>query len=140
MLIFSINKIQKKRYTGFCYHSEDQKEPTLDAKGIELVRRDQCGVTQKIQEKSLKIFFRSQNLNYLRQFLCDQWVKMHLGIGYKIPLQDFVFRKVFFNTISNILEKNLIKSYFLLLKLNKNQSLSSLINILLNLPFLLAQY
>ena len=87
--------LTKKRYTGFCYHSEDQKEPTLDAKGIELVRRDQCGVTQKIQEKSLKIFFKSQNLNYLRHFLCDQWVKMHLGIGYKIPLQDFVFRKVF---------------------------------------------
>lgn len=38
----------KKRYVGFMYETPDQKEPVFDAKGIETVRRDNCGVVSKV--------------------------------------------------------------------------------------------
>lgn len=38
----------KKRYVGFMYETEDQKEPAFDAKGIETVRRDSCLAVPKV--------------------------------------------------------------------------------------------
>ena len=38
----------KKRYVGYAYESEDQKEPIFDAKGIETVRRDGCPAVVKV--------------------------------------------------------------------------------------------
>ena len=43
--------VEKKRYVGYSYESEGQAMPTLDAKGIEMVRRDQCGLTVRAQEE-----------------------------------------------------------------------------------------
>lgn len=36
----------KKRYFGYMFETEDQIEPELDAKGIELIRRDGCKAQQ----------------------------------------------------------------------------------------------
>ena len=41
----------KKRYVGFMYENEDQKEPVFDAKGIETVRRDGCPAVAKVLEE-----------------------------------------------------------------------------------------
>ena len=38
----------KKRYVGYMYENVDQKEPQLDAKGIETVRRDGCNAVAKV--------------------------------------------------------------------------------------------
>jgi DNA polymerase zeta len=44
----------KKRYVGYKWETIDQKAPILEAKGIELVRRDTCPAVVKILEKSLR--------------------------------------------------------------------------------------
>ncbi|CAD7938153.1 unnamed protein product, partial [Amoebophrya sp. A25] len=49
--------VSKKRYVGYCYASPTQAKPSLDAKGIETVRRDVCRWTQKNMEKILHIMF-----------------------------------------------------------------------------------
>ena len=46
-----------------------------------------------MQEKALRIFLTTQNLSFVRQYLSDQWMKIHTGIGLKLPLTDFIFRK-----------------------------------------------
>lgn len=39
----------KKRYVGYAYESIEQCEPTFDAKGIETVRRDTCGIVDEVR-------------------------------------------------------------------------------------------
>eukprot|EP00744_Colponema_vietnamica_P014749 GILI01020645.1.p1 GENE.GILI01020645.1~~GILI01020645.1.p1 ORF type:complete len:788 (+),score=80.60 GILI01020645.1:201-2564(+) len=51
--------ITKKRYVGYAYESKAQKTPRFDAKGIETVRRDQCGATSKVLEEALRVLFDS---------------------------------------------------------------------------------
>ena len=85
--------ISKKRYVGFAYESEDQGMPRLDDKGIETRRRDQCVATQKIQETALRIFFTSKNTDKVRAYLVEQWTKIHVGVGLKLSVADFIFRK-----------------------------------------------
>eukprot|EP00757_Euglenozoa_sp_SAG-D1_P000291 gene291-1775_t len=53
--------VTKKRYVGYMYESETQTAPTLDAKGIECVRRDQNDSTQKIMEKMLHKLFSTHD-------------------------------------------------------------------------------
>ena len=48
---------------------------------------------QKIQEKSLRIFFTTKSIDNVRRYLSDQWAKIHAGIGLKLPIKDFIFRK-----------------------------------------------
>lgn len=50
----------KKRYVGFMYETPDQKEPVFDAKGIETVRRDNCGVVSKVGIIQFAFLIRSQ--------------------------------------------------------------------------------
>lgn len=46
--------LAKKRYVGFKYEFQQQKDPDFDAKGIETIRRDGIPATQKMQETCLK--------------------------------------------------------------------------------------
>ncbi len=67
--------VSKKRYVGFSY--EDSKpgsseNPHFDAKGIEVVRRDQCTATVKIQEKALRILFQTKDLSLVKEYLYNQ--------------------------------------------------------------------
>lgn len=82
--------LAKKRYVGFKYESEGQKEPEFDAKGIETVRRDGTPAEQKTEEKALKILFRTADLSQVKTYFQQQCSKIMRG---KISIQDFCFAK-----------------------------------------------
>lgn len=82
--------LAKKRYVGFKYESKAQSEPDFDAKGIETVRRDGTPAEQKIEEKALKIFFRTADLSQVKSYFQRQCAKIMKG---KVSIQDFCFAK-----------------------------------------------
>jgi DNA polymerase zeta len=82
--------LAKKRYVGFKYESRDQLEPEFDAKGIETVRRDGTPAEQKIEERALKILFRTTDLSEVKQYFQSQCEKIMKG---SVSIQDFCFAK-----------------------------------------------
>lgn len=82
--------LAKKRYVGFKYERRDQKEPEFDAKGIETVRRDGTPAEQKIEEKALKILFRTADLSLVKRYFQKQCTKILHGA---VSIQDFCFAK-----------------------------------------------
>ncbi|OCK80764.1 DNA polymeras-like protein zeta catalytic subunit [Lepidopterella palustris CBS 459.81] len=82
--------LAKKRYVGFKYESRSQTEPEFDAKGIETVRRDGTPAEQKIEEKALKILFRTADLSEVKRYFQSQCAKIMAG---QISIQDFLFAK-----------------------------------------------
>ncbi|GAA5899314.1 DNA-directed DNA polymerase [Sporobolomyces salmoneus] len=82
--------LAKKRYVGFKYEHLSELEPEFDAKGIETVRRDGIPATQKMQEKCLKILFRSSDLSQVKEYCWQQWTKLRAG---DVSPQDFVIAK-----------------------------------------------
>ncbi|KAI9769189.1 MAG: DNA polymerase zeta, partial [Candelina submexicana] len=82
--------LAKKRYVGFKYESRHQVEPDFDAKGIETVRRDGTPAEQKIEEKALKILFRTADLSQVKSYFQHQCTKIMKG---KVSIQDFCFAK-----------------------------------------------
>lgn len=82
--------LAKKRYVGFKYEHRNQKEPEFDAKGIETVRRDGTPAEQKIEERALKILFRTSDLSQVKRYFQDQCTKIMEG---RISIQDFLFAK-----------------------------------------------
>ncbi|KAK1804826.1 hypothetical protein P4O66_003665 [Electrophorus voltai] len=80
----------KKRYVGYMYESEDQKEPVFDAKGIETVRRDGCPAVAKILERSLKLLFDTRDISVVRRYVQRQCVKV---LEAKASVQDLTFAK-----------------------------------------------
>ena len=81
-----------KRYVGIAH--EGPGPGHFDAKGIELVRRDQCGLVAKLQEQALRILFATRDLSAVRAYLTEQWTKLHRGGGgVYADVQDFVFAK-----------------------------------------------
>lgn len=91
--------LAKKRYVGFKYEHREQKEPDFDAKGIETVRRDGTPAEQKIEEKALKILFKTADLSQVKSFFQSQCTKIMKG---KVSIQDFCFaREVKLGTYSD---------------------------------------
>jgi DNA polymerase zeta len=91
--------LAKKRYVGFKYESADQKVPEFDAKGIETVRRDGTPAEQKIEEKALKILFRTHDLSKVKRYFQEQCIKIMTG---RVSIQDFLFaREVRLGTYSD---------------------------------------
>ncbi|KAF3039111.1 DNA polymerase zeta [Didymella keratinophila] len=82
--------LAKKRYVGFKYEHRAQTEPDFDAKGIETVRRDGTPAEQKIEERALKILFRTADLSQVKSYFQDQCAKIMQG---RISIQDFLFAK-----------------------------------------------
>ncbi|KAF2275919.1 uncharacterized protein EI97DRAFT_419601 [Westerdykella ornata] len=82
--------LAKKRYVGFKYESRSQTEPDFDAKGIETVRRDGTPAEQKIEEKALKLLFRTSDLSQVKAYFQSQCKKIMTG---RISIQDFLFAK-----------------------------------------------
>ncbi|KAF4549285.1 DNA polymerase family B-like protein 2 [Elsinoe fawcettii] len=82
--------LAKKRYVGFKYESPRQKEPEFDAKGIETVRRDGTPAEQKIEEKALKLLFRTADLSQVKAYFQAQCEKIMRG---KVSVSDFTFAK-----------------------------------------------
>jgi DNA polymerase zeta len=91
--------LAKKRYVGFKYESRNQTEPDFDAKGIETVRRDGTPAEQKIEEKALKILFRTADLSEVKNYFQNQCEKIMKG---SVSVQDFCFaREVKLGTYSD---------------------------------------
>ncbi|KAK4555284.1 DNA polymerase zeta [Recurvomyces mirabilis] len=82
--------LAKKRYVGFKYESPSQKEPEFDAKGIETVRRDGTPAEQKIEEKALKVLFRTADLSQVKRYFQQQCTRIMQG---RVSVQDFCFAK-----------------------------------------------
>lgn len=82
--------LAKKRYVGFNYEHRNQTEPEFDAKGIETVRRDGTPAEQKIEERALKILFRTADLSQVKSYFQEQCMKIMQG---RISIQDFLFAK-----------------------------------------------
>ncbi|OQS06869.1 hypothetical protein THRCLA_01100 [Thraustotheca clavata] len=82
--------VSKKRYVGYKFESPTQTVGILDAKGIETIRRDSCGVVQKSMRHWLKLLFKTRDVSQCKKYLQNYWKKMH---EFKIPLQDFIFAK-----------------------------------------------
>ena len=82
--------LAKKRYVGFKYESPTQTEPDFDAKGIETVRRDGTPAEQKIEEKALKLLFRTADLSQIKHYFQRQCTKIMLGT---VSIQDFCFAR-----------------------------------------------
>ena len=82
--------LAKKRYVGFKYESKDQKEADFDAKGIETIRRDGTPAEQKIEEKAIKILFKTADLSQVKNYFQNQCEKIMRG---KVSIQDFCFAK-----------------------------------------------
>lgn len=91
--------LAKKRYVGFKYEHKKQTEPDFDAKGIETVRRDGTPAEQKIEEKALKILFRTGDLSEVKHYFQRQCDKIMKG---SMSVQDFCFaREVKLGTYSD---------------------------------------
>lgn len=84
--------VTKKRYVGYMYETPEQKRAHFEAKGIEVVRRDQCPATVKMQEKALRILFETRDMSQVKEYLAAEWSKMMQG-GDKLLLKDFIFSK-----------------------------------------------
>ncbi|QLG70686.1 hypothetical protein HG535_0A06280 [Zygotorulaspora mrakii] len=82
--------LSKKRYVGFKYETADKMRPTFDAKGIETVRRDGHPAQQKVTENCLRILFETKDLSQVKQYVQNEFRKMHQG---RILVQDFCFAK-----------------------------------------------
>ncbi|KAI8870854.1 DNA/RNA polymerase, partial [Ramicandelaber brevisporus] len=68
--------MSKKRYVGYSYESESQQRGKFDAKGIETVRRDGCGLVQRVMKNSLERLFETQNLTLVKEYLESQWKRV----------------------------------------------------------------
>lgn len=91
--------LAKKRYVGFKYETRSQAEPDFDAKGIETVRRDGTPAEQKIEEKALKILFRTSDLSQVKSYFQQECEKIMKG---SVSVQDFCFaREVKLGTYSD---------------------------------------
>ena len=60
--------LAKKRYCGNKMEKPDD-EPVLDAKGIELIRRDTVEATQIIMDKCIRILFETKDLSQVKKYL-----------------------------------------------------------------------
>lgn len=55
----------KKRYCGYKYENK-QSQPVLEAKGIEVIRRDSCKIVQKLLTDFTLDLFTNQNLSLIK--------------------------------------------------------------------------
>ncbi|GET88805.1 DNA polymerase zeta catalytic subunit, putative [Leishmania tarentolae] len=56
-----------KRYAGYAWCSPTQEAPTFLAKGIEVVRRDQCPVTAQLADRFLRMLLEGASATALRE-------------------------------------------------------------------------
>ena len=59
--------VAKKRYVGYSYDAPSAT-PSLDPKGIEMVRRDGCALLSRVQEKCLRELFETNDLSRVKRF------------------------------------------------------------------------
>ncbi|KAJ2324931.1 DNA polymerase zeta, partial [Coemansia sp. RSA 2681] len=82
--------LTKKRYAGWMYTAAEQREPLLDVKGMELVRRDGCMATQRILEGTLDSLFRTNDLSLVKSFVTNEIARLLRG---DVPFQEYIIAK-----------------------------------------------
>ena len=82
--------LAKKRYLGYMYESPEQAEPTLDVKGVEIIRRDGCQISAKMLERCCKILFEFKDVEKVRDYVQKQVIKLVNG---KVNLKEFIIAK-----------------------------------------------
>jgi DNA polymerase zeta len=75
-----------KRYCGMKFDSKDQKKPTFEAKGLEIIRRDQCALTQKVLKNALITLFK-HGIQAVKEYMFRQWSLIFAG---ELPVSDFI--------------------------------------------------
>lgn len=81
----------KKRYCGFKLETP-LSDPVIDAKGIEIVRRDQCGLIQKLMFDLSLSLFQNRSLGLARQKLESLLKNCQNG---RFDMHDFIIQKKF---------------------------------------------
>ena len=67
-----------------------------------MIRRDQCPIAMKIQEKALQIIFETKDITQLKSYLIKIWSKIYIN-NYYINIKDFIFNKeVKYNSYVNM--------------------------------------
>lgn len=69
----------KKRYAGYAWTAPTQTTPTFLAKGIEVVRRDQCLATSQLTRRMLQLLFDGCTAATLRQIYYGEIAKLQTG-------------------------------------------------------------
>ncbi|TMW55834.1 hypothetical protein Poli38472_008482 [Pythium oligandrum] len=82
--------VSKKRYVGLKFENPNQAVGAIESKGIEIVRRDSCGVVQKSMQSCLELLFATSDLSQVRQALEQYWTRM---LEDSLPMKDFIFAK-----------------------------------------------
>lgn len=70
--------INKKRYAGLLYSNPD-KPSKIDTKGIETVRRDNCGLVKNVVETVLERILHERDVESAQQFVRDVVRDLYLG-------------------------------------------------------------
>jgi DNA polymerase zeta len=66
----------KKRYVGHMHETVRDVVPTLDSKGIELVRRDSCPAVGKMMHRCLTTLFSTRSLTAVREYVQRQFLRI----------------------------------------------------------------
>lgn len=90
--------VAKKRYAG--RKCEPGAPPVLDAKGLEVVRRDGHAALQHMQEACLRILFDTQDLSAVKQYCQRQWARIYAGRV--SPLHLVTAKEVRFGTYASL--------------------------------------
>ena len=71
--------LAQKKYMGYMFESPDQVEAVLEAKGVELVRRDGCQIAAKILERSVKLLFEFRDVGRVKDYVLRQMNRLVNG-------------------------------------------------------------
>jgi DNA polymerase zeta len=82
--------VAKKRYVGWKWESPTGGSPVLDAKGIEMVRRDGCPALVRIQENCIRSLFAHKDVSLVRRYVEREWSRIYTG---DVLVKDFIFAK-----------------------------------------------
>ena len=79
----------KKRYAGLMY-TKPEKPDYIDAKGIQVVRRDNCAMVRKILKETLDIIMFEKDITKARDLVKNKVIELE---QYKINVNDLVVTK-----------------------------------------------
>ena len=82
--------VSKKRYVGYRWDTATGGQPTLDAKGVEMVRRDGCPALVRIQEACLRSLFSHKDVSLVRRYVEREWSRIYTG---DVLVKDFIFAR-----------------------------------------------
>ena len=82
--------LAKKRYIGNMFETPEQAEAVMDAKGVEIVRRDGCAIASKMLERCCKILFEFGEAGKVREYVLKQCVRLVSG---RVNPKEFIIAK-----------------------------------------------